>query len=159
MDSPARPDVLVFVCANCIPEGQRLPRQWRQGDAWVQTREVPCSGKTDVQYLFNAFESGIRGLAVVTCPPGACHLAQGNYRAGVRIRTIKRLLAEIGLEPERAESLHCSPDDDLEATVRGVAERLCALGECALGTKAMAWQVGVNDQHINASTGPDRSRR
>lgn len=136
------PEITVFVCRNCFPEDQRLPRGWVQEGVRVQTREVPCSGKTDVQYLFNALESGIRGLAVVTCVSGECHLAQGNYRAEVRIRTVQRLLAEIGLEPERAELLQCAPEDRVEDVVRGAVQRLCALGECALNTKATAERTG-----------------
>jgi coenzyme F420-reducing hydrogenase delta subunit len=129
------PDIVVYVCANCIPQGERLPRQWRQDGARVLVREVPCSGKMDGQYLLHALEGGGRGLCVVACPKGECHLAQGNYRAEIRIRTVQRLLAEIGLEPERAQLLHCSPDDqprELEQRVREAVERICALGESPL---------------------------
>jgi F420-non-reducing hydrogenase iron-sulfur subunit len=121
--------VSVFVCRQCIPEGGRLPRQWTQDGVHVQVKELPCSGKTDGQYLFHALESGARGLLVVTCPRGECRLAQGNYRAEIRVGTVRRLLAEIGMEPERAELLHCAPGDDLNGLVRDAVEKLCALGE------------------------------
>ncbi len=107
------PDVLVHVCQNCIPAGGRLPRQWVQDSLQVLVREVPCSGKTDAQYLFHALESGCRGVCVVACPKAACHLAQGNYRAEIRIDTVRRLLAEIGLHPDRAQLLRSSPDEPL----------------------------------------------
>ena len=126
------PDVVVYVCTNSIPEGRRLPRQWNQDGAHVLVREVPCSGKMDGQYLFHALEGGTRGVCVVACPKGECHLAQGNYRAEIRIRTVQRLLAEIGLEPERAELVHGSADDSpeqFEQLVRGAVGRICALGE------------------------------
>jgi coenzyme F420-reducing hydrogenase delta subunit len=129
------PDVVVYVCTNCIAEGGRLPRQWNQDGARVLVREVPCSGKTDGQYLLHAMEGGQRGLCVVTCPKGECRLAQGNYRAEVRIHTVRRLLAEAGLEPERAELVHCSPQDpprQLEQLVRDAVERICALGASPL---------------------------
>jgi len=129
MAQPACPDVIVYVCCNCIPQGARLPRQWKQDGAHVLVREVPCSGKMDAQYLLHAFEGGGRGLCVVACPKGECHLAQGNYRAEIRIRTVQRLLAEIGLEPERVELLHVSPDDpsdQLEKLVRDAVQRVCA---------------------------------
>jgi coenzyme F420-reducing hydrogenase delta subunit len=99
-------------------------------------REVPCSGKIDAQYLFHALEAGGQGLCVVTCPLGQCNLGQGNYRAEVRVRTVQRLLTEIGLEPERVELLHCASDDHPEhlgervgELVRGAVQRLCTLGE------------------------------
>jgi F420-non-reducing hydrogenase iron-sulfur subunit len=126
------PDVVVYVCTNCIPQSGRLPRQWTQEGARVLVREVPCSGKIDGQYLFHAMEGGGRGICVVACPKGECHFAQGNYRADVRIRTVQRLLSEIGLEPQRAELVHCAPDDPLEQLVRSAVERICALGESPL---------------------------
>jgi F420-non-reducing hydrogenase iron-sulfur subunit len=101
----------------------------------VLVREVPCSGKMDGQYLCHALEGGARGVCVVACPKGECHLAQGNYRAEVRIRTVQRLLTEIGLEPERAELLHISPEDPPEKLVeqvRGAVERIYAVGESPL---------------------------
>jgi F420-non-reducing hydrogenase iron-sulfur subunit len=129
------PDVIVYVCANCIPEGGRLARQWKQDDARVLVREVPCSGKMDAQYLLHALEGGARGLCVVACPKGECRLAQGNYRAEVRLRTLQRLLGEIGLEAERARLLHNSPDDapgQLAEIVRQAVRELCALGPSPL---------------------------
>jgi coenzyme F420-reducing hydrogenase delta subunit len=129
------PDVVVYVCANCLPQGGRLPRQWHQDGARVLVREVPCSGKMDGQYLLHALEGGGRGLCVVACPKGECHLAQGNYRAEIRVRTIQRLLAEIGLEPERAQLRHASPDDSLqqlEHRIREAVTRICALGNSPL---------------------------
>jgi len=129
------PDVVVYVCTNCIPQGTRLPRQWNQDGARVLVREVPCSGKMDGQYLLHAMEGGSRGLCVVACPKGECRLAQGNYRAEIRVRTVRRLLSEIGLEPQRAELVHASADDppeQLEQLVRSAVQRIGALGESPL---------------------------
>jgi F420-non-reducing hydrogenase iron-sulfur subunit len=126
------PDVVVYVCCNCIPQGKRLPRQWTHEGAHVLVREVPCSGKMDGQYLMHAIEGGVRGVCVVACPKGDCHLAQGNLRAEVRVQTIGRLLAEIGVEPQRVELVHVAGGDtgeQFETLVRGAAERLAALGE------------------------------
>ena len=59
-------------------------------------------------------------------------MSQGNYRAEIRVNTVQRLLAEIGLPPERAHLAHFSPADpprQLEDLVRSTVERICALGE------------------------------
>ncbi len=126
------PDIVVYVCHNCIPEGHRLPRQWHQDGAHVRVTEAPCSGKMDAQYLFHAFEGGVRGLLVVTCPHGDCQLMQGNYRAEVRVNTVQRLLSEIGIEPERAELLHCGPEDSLKQMVHDAVKRFCDLEKRSL---------------------------
>jgi F420-non-reducing hydrogenase iron-sulfur subunit len=126
------PDVVVYVCHRCIPQAAKLSRQWRQDGARVLVREVPCSGKIDGQYLCHALEGGARGVCVVACPKGDCHLSQGNYRAEIRVRMIRKLLDEAGMEPDRAALLHSVPEDSpeqFETAVRGVVERLCALGE------------------------------
>jgi len=135
MRAPVCSDVVVYICRNCIPEDARLPRQWQQDGAHVRVQEIPCSGKTDAQYLLHAIEGGARGICVVACPKGECRLAQGNYRAEIRISTTRRLLAEIGLEPERAELVRSSaddPSDRLERLVREAAQRVSSLGEIPL---------------------------
>jgi len=132
------PDVVVYICCNCIARDARLPRQWQRDGAQVVVREVPCSGKMDGQYLLHAFEGGSRGLCVVACPKGECHLAQGNYRAEIRVRTVQRLFTEIGLEVERLELLHVSPNDPpdrLEPLVRDAVQRVCALGAVSTPTE------------------------
>ncbi len=125
------PDVLIHVCQNCLPSRGHLPRQWVQEGLRILVREVPCSGKTDAQYLFHAFEDGCMGVCVVTCPKASCHLAQGNYRAEVRMRTVQRLLAEIGLSPDRAQLLRASPDESaeqLEKSVRQAVQTISRAG-------------------------------
>lgn len=137
MAEPIVPDVAVNICENCIPEAGHLPRQWTQDGVHVIVREVPCSGKTDSQYLLHTLEDVTRGVCTIACPPGECRLTQGNYRAEVRIRTMHRLLKEIGMEPDRVEFLQFSPDGsyaDLERLVRGAVKRLNALGPSALQT-------------------------
>jgi coenzyme F420-reducing hydrogenase delta subunit len=136
MAEPVIPNIIVYACKSCIPEGGSVPRQWKQDGAHVLVRQVPCSGKIDAQYLFHALEAGGQGLCVVACPLGQCSLGEGNYRAEVRVRTVRRLLTEIGLEPERVELLHCASDDQSEhpgervgELVRGAVQRLCTLGE------------------------------
>jgi len=135
MSQPVCPDVLVYICANCIPKAGTLPRQWKHDGAHVVVHEIPCSGKVDAQYLMHALEGGGRGICIVACPKGDCHLAQGNYRAEVRIGAVKRLLGEIGLEPQRAELVYSSPDDPptrLKQLVDGAVFRLCSLGASPL---------------------------
>jgi coenzyme F420-reducing hydrogenase delta subunit len=125
-------DLFIYICANCIPQGNRLPRQWKTGDLHVQVRMLPCTGKLTTQYLFHAFEGGSRGVCVLACPEGKCALSQGNYRARIRVNNVKRLLGEIGLEPERIELLHFSKDDsfeNLEGMIKTAVDGFCRMKE------------------------------
>ena len=137
MAEPVCPDVIVYLCTNSVARGGHLPRQWKQNGAHVFVREVPCSGKMDGQYLLHALEGGAQGLCVVACPKGECRLAQGNYRAEVRIQTVRRLLEEIGMKPQRAELVHCPRDlpfDQFEKLVRDAVGRISALGASPIRT-------------------------
>lgn len=131
MAEPLVPDVVVNVCHRCIPQAGQLPRQWKQGNSLVSIRQIPCSGKVDLQYLLHMIEDVRGGVCVVACPTGTCRLGQGNQRAEVRMQTLRRLLGEVGLEPERAELLHFSSQEPvvrLEAMIKGVVQRINALG-------------------------------
>ena len=139
MARPVSPDLVVHICTNCANQIGPLLTQRDRNGTHVVVREVPCSGKTDSQYLLRALESGAGGICVVTCPQGACRLAQGNYRAQVRIRTIQRLLQEIGLEPERAQIIHCAAEESAESLLRRidkVLRRIEALGQSPIRTEA-----------------------
>jgi coenzyme F420-reducing hydrogenase delta subunit len=119
-------DIVIFVCKNCIPQAADLPAQWTDQGMHVRTKEIPCSGKIEVQYMLHALEGGVRGLCIVTCPVGECTLAQGNYRSEMRVNTVKRLLSEIGLDPARAELVHCPAGvtaDQFGTIVRDAAHR------------------------------------
>jgi coenzyme F420-reducing hydrogenase delta subunit len=114
MATAPHPDVIIYLCKNCIPGGRYAPVQWNENGLHVRIKEIPCSGKIDAQYILHAIEGGLRGLCVVTCPHGECTLAQGNYRAEVRVRTVRRLLEEIGLDPIRAQLINCAPDETMD---------------------------------------------
>ena len=141
MAQSVAPDVIVYLCTNCVPAAGRVPRQWQHDGVRVAVREVPCSGKIDTQYLLSVMEGGGYGLCVITCPKGECRLAQGNYRAEIRIGTVRRLLGEIGIEPERIELLRFGPEEPFERfeqAVRGATARIGALGKSPLRTKQQA---------------------
>jgi F420-non-reducing hydrogenase iron-sulfur subunit len=108
------PDIIVYICKNCIPEGNNLPIQWTAAGVHLRIKEIPCSGKIDAQYMLHALEGGVHGICIVTCALGECTLAQGNYRSEIRVKTVKRLLSEIGLDPGLAEFVHCPKNVTLE---------------------------------------------
>lgn len=135
MSKTVNPDILVYVCHNAVPQGGRLLRQWSQDGVHVRAAEVPCSGKIDVQYLMHALEGGGHGVCVVCCAKGSCKLLQGNYRAEIRLHTVKRLLTELGMNPERIILLHSSADDapdQLKKSVQDAVKQLCSLGRSPL---------------------------
>ena len=113
------PELAVFLCRNSIPDAHVFPMQWADAGIHIRVKLVPCSGKIDIQYMLHALEAGKLGVCAITCPHGECTLAQGNYRAGVRVRTLRKLLEEIGLDTERAVIVNCPPGATAE-TVKSI---------------------------------------
>jgi coenzyme F420-reducing hydrogenase delta subunit len=127
MVHPANPDMLVYLCKNSLPDGAKLPSQWSEAGVYIQTKIIPCSGKIDAQYMLHALEGGVQGVCIITCPAGECTLSQGNYRARIRVRTVQRLLSEIGDDPKRAEIIECPQEATMEVItgiISGAAKRL-----------------------------------
>ena len=104
------PEVAVYLCRNSIPDARTFPMQWTESGMHVRVKLVPCSGKIDIQYMLHALEAGKTGVCVITCPHGKCTLTQGNYRADIRVGTLRRLLDEIGLDADQAAIVHCPPE-------------------------------------------------
>lgn len=78
-------------------------------------------------------------MGVIVCPQGECQLAQGNYRAEIRVQMVQRLLTEIGLDPQRVELIHCSPADPaelIEQRMREAVDRFAALSPNPIAAKA-----------------------
>lgn len=108
-------EVLIFLCNNCLPSGADLPAQWDRDDVHVEIHKLPCSGKVSVEYIFHAIEGGKDAVCIITCPPGACTLFQGNYRAHIRTETVRQLLGETGLSPDMIQLMHFSREDSRES--------------------------------------------
>jgi coenzyme F420-reducing hydrogenase delta subunit len=64
---------------------------------------LPCSGRIESLHLVRALESGADKVYLITCPEGACHFREGNFRARKRLVFAQGLIEEIGFKRERLE--------------------------------------------------------
>jgi coenzyme F420-reducing hydrogenase delta subunit/DNA-binding CsgD family transcriptional regulator len=61
-----------------------------------------CSGRVDLAFLLRALQGGADGVLIGGCWPGECHyVTEGNYDALGSILLGRKLLAQLGVEPER----------------------------------------------------------
>ena len=97
---------------------------------YIKVVKVPCTGRVDVLTMLKAFEAGVDGIYVAGCLEGECHFLKGNLRARKRVNYLKQLLAEVGIEPERAEmyNLSSAQGQRFAAIATDMAERVKALG-------------------------------
>lgn len=109
MISDYEPKIVAFCCTFCAFSAADLAGSMRlQYPANVRIVKLPCTGKVDVLHILKAFEDGADGIFVAGCLEGECHFLEGNLRARKRVTYAKRLLKEVGIDPERVEMFNLS---------------------------------------------------
>lgn len=102
IENQFEPEITAFYCIYCgymaADSAGALNVQYPANVKFVR---MPCTGKTDVRYILEAFEQGADAVYVVACPIGNCHHVRGNERGLARIKHAGEILEEIGLERER----------------------------------------------------------
>jgi coenzyme F420-reducing hydrogenase delta subunit len=129
------PLMLAFCCHYCAYAAADLAGSMRlQYPSNVRVLRLPCTGKLEVDYILTAFERGIDGVIVAGCLEGGCHFLEGNLRARRRVERAQKLLAEIGLEPERLEMFNLSSAEGprFAEIVTTMNQRLQKLGKSPL---------------------------
>ncbi|MDP6046613.1 MAG: hydrogenase iron-sulfur subunit [Phycisphaerae bacterium] len=103
------PKIVAFCCHYCAYTAADTAGASRmQYPPNIRIVRLPCSGRIDVPMMLKAFTSGADGVYVVGCLDGDCHFILGNAHAKRRVPEAKKLLAEIGIEPERLEMFQLS---------------------------------------------------
>jgi coenzyme F420-reducing hydrogenase delta subunit len=117
------PELTALMCIYCGYMAADTSGSLRiEYPANVKLLRLPCTGKTDIKYLINAFENGADGVYVVACSLGNCHHVRGNERGLARVQRAKKILESIGIEPERLEMFFVS--GGMGATFANIAEEM-----------------------------------
>lgn len=101
--------IVAFCCQYCAYAAADLAGQLRlQYPPTIKVVHLPCTGKLDVLMVLQALEEGADGVMAVGCMPGDCHFLEGNLNAARRMEHARMLIAEIGLEADRARMFNLS---------------------------------------------------
>ena len=106
----------------------------------IKVIQVPCTGRVDILHLLKAIEDGADGVYVAGCLEGECHYMTGNLKARKRVFYVKKVLEEIGIEPERVEMFNLSAGEGgrfAEIAIE-MENRIKELGPSPLRKKAAA---------------------
>lgn len=125
------PEITAFMCIYCADMSADTAGALHiQYPANVKLVKMPCTGKTDVKYVLDAFEHGADGVYIVGCAIGNCHHVRGNERARQRIVRAKKLLDEIGIGGDRLEMFFVSGGmgETFAQMAREMTERVRRLG-------------------------------
>ena len=92
--------IVAFCCENSAllaAESAPLPDGLRES---VRIVPLPCSGRMETALALRTLEK-CAGVLVVGCPRDNCKYLKGNLRAEKRVRTVQKILRDIGMEEDR----------------------------------------------------------
>ncbi len=125
------PKIVAFLCNWCAYAGADLAGTSRiQYPPNIRPIRVMCSGRVDPIFILEALKLGADGVLVAGCHPGDCHYQSGNYKAVRRVELVRKLLEELGLEPERVKFVYVSASEGrrFAEVVKEFVEELKKLG-------------------------------
>jgi len=129
------PKIIAFLCKWCTYAGADLAgvSRLKFSPNAIPIR-VMCSGRVDPSFILDAFSKGADGVLVGGCHPGDCHYAQGNYKTLRRVKLLKALIKEMGLEEERLrlEWISASEGNKFKEVVNDMTIKLKELGPSPL---------------------------
>jgi F420-non-reducing hydrogenase iron-sulfur subunit len=106
------PNILGFLCNWCSYAGADLAGTSRMKyPSNLKSIRVMCSGRVDPSFVLEAFRKGVDGVLIAGCHPGDCHYQSGNYKTNRRVKLLKKLLEELGIDPKRVRFEYVSASE------------------------------------------------
>jgi coenzyme F420-reducing hydrogenase delta subunit len=101
--SEFKPIIVGFLCNWCCYGGADLCGVSRfQYPPYLRVIRLMCSGRVDLEFIFRAFAQKADGVFIGGCHLGDCHYnPEGNYDALGNSFVAKRILENIGINPDR----------------------------------------------------------
>ena len=125
------PKILAFLCNWCSYAGADLAGTSRlKYPPAILPIRVMCSSRVDPLFIIKAYLTGADGVLIAGCHPGDCHYQSGNYKTNRRIMLLKKLLQELGIEPERVrfEYISASEGQKFADVVKDFVDELKKIG-------------------------------
>ena len=127
-----KPKIVGFLCNWCAYAGADLAGVSRiQYPPNLRIIRMMCSGRVDPSFILEAFKQGADGVLVAGCHlPSDCHYIAGNFKAQRRVLVLKKLLEQMGIEPERVriEWISAAEGDKFARVVKDMVEEIKKLG-------------------------------
>ncbi len=125
------PVIVGFLCNWCAYEGADAAGRARKPyPANLRVIRVLCSGRTDPQFVIEAFKEGADGVLILGCHPGECHYKEGNFQTLKRYTMLKKMLVQFGIEGDRLrlDWVSASERDKFVEVVSDMVEKVRKLG-------------------------------
>lgn len=144
-----KPRILGFLCNWCCYGGADLCGVSRfQYPTYLRVIRVMCSGRVDPAFILRAFANGTDGVFVGGCHLNDCHYnTEGNYDALSVMHLCKKLLARIGVNPDRLRLEWVSAGEGVRfaEVMNDFGEKIKNLGPLGKseGTEEQALKAGI----------------
>ncbi len=136
------PKIVAFFCNWCTYTAADLAGVSRLKHAPnARIIRVMCSGRVDPQFILDAFAKGADGVLIGGCHPGDCHYMEGNYKALRRMRLLKRMLKDMGIEEARfrLEWISASEGERVRSVVNEMVGHVKKLGPLGIPKRIEEW--------------------
>lgn len=143
------PRIVGFFCNWCTYTAADLAGVSRMKYAAnVRIIRLMCSGRVDPQFVLDAFAQGADGVLVGGCHPGDCHYVEGNYKMLRRYELLRRMLTDMGIEPERLrlEWISAAEGEKVKSVINDMVEKVKALGPLDMPGRFRTWDEEVMDE-------------
>lgn len=148
MTNEWQPRIVAFFCNWCTYTAADLAGVSRLKYA-ANTRVIRlmCSGRVDPQFILDALAKGADAVLLGGCHPFDCHYAEGNYKCLRRFQLLKRMLADMGIEPERVrlEWISAAEGEKVKRVINELTATIKQLGPLGIPRKFAEW-----DQEMEA---------
>ena len=125
------PIIVGFLCNWCAYEGADAAGRARKPyPVNLRVIRVLCSGRTDPQFVMEAFKEGADGVLILGCHPGECHYKEGNFHTLKRYIMLRKMLVQFGIEEDRLrlDWISASERDKFVEVVSEMVEKVRKLG-------------------------------
>lgn len=144
-----QPRIVGFLCYWCSYTGADSAGTARMKyPPNVDVIKVMCSGRIDPAFITMAFARGADGVMVLGCHIGDCHYMSGNHKTMVRMPLVRRVLTDLGIEPERFrhEWVSAAEGEKFSQLVAEMTEQVRALGP-------LRWPVHLREMGVGHGFG------
>ena len=142
------PRIVAFFCNWCTYTAADLAGVSRMKHASnVRIIRLMCSGRVDPQFVVDALAKGADGVLIGGCHPNDCHYVEGNYKCLRRYQMLKRMIADMGIEPERLrlEWISAAEGEKVKRVVNEMVETVTKLGPLGMPQKFDEWDKEVTE--------------
>jgi F420-non-reducing hydrogenase iron-sulfur subunit len=126
-----KPQIIAFCCTNCASSAAQVAEGMKKAlPENVKVIQVPCTGRIEVLHLLKPFEEGADGVYVAGCQEDSCQYVSGITKAAKRVEHVKKILEELGIEPERINvfNLSAGKGQEFVQVARDMTDRIKELG-------------------------------